>query len=149
MARQINLERTYAYPPEAVWAAITDSEALSEWLMQTDFRPEVGHKFQFRTKPGPGFDGIVNGEVLSVEPPHKLVYTWQGGPMKKPTTVTWTLQSVQVDGKAGTHLAFQQSGFIGFGGLIAQMILTSGWRGLLKKDLVAYLDARRSGTALA
>lgn len=30
-----------------------------------DFEPRIGHRFQFRTEPAPGFDGVVNCEVLA------------------------------------------------------------------------------------
>jgi len=38
---------------------------MADWLMPNDFQPRLGHKFQFRTKPAPGFDGIVNCEVVT------------------------------------------------------------------------------------
>ena len=57
-------------PPGRVWQALTDSALLARWLMPNDFRPAVGHQFTFRTEPVPqhGFDGIVQCEVLALEP---------------------------------------------------------------------------------
>lgn len=136
MARQVVVERVYPYPPELVWQALTDPQALSEWLMETDFQPQVGHHFTFRTKAAPGFDGIVRCEVLAVEEPRRLVYTWQGGPMKKPTTVTWTLDAMP----EGTRVRVEQSGFEGLAGVPVSWILGSGWRGLLNKQLPAMLE---------
>jgi uncharacterized protein YndB with AHSA1/START domain len=57
MRRDVILERVYPHPPQAVWKALTDPKALSVWLMENDFQPRVGHRFRFRTKPRPGFDG--------------------------------------------------------------------------------------------
>src|SRR5262245_16211430 len=94
MKRNVVMERVYPFSPEQVWEALADSRALSEWLMENDFQPYVGHRFQFRTNPQWGFDGIVHCEVITVDKPRRLAYTWQGGPMKKPTTVTWTLRPV-------------------------------------------------------
>ena len=65
MARDLHFEFIYPHPPERVWAAITSSEAMSQWLMPNDFQLVVGHRFQFRTKPAPGFDGIVHCEAAS------------------------------------------------------------------------------------
>jgi len=35
----------YPHPIEIVWRAISEREAISEWLMKTDFEPQVGRKF--------------------------------------------------------------------------------------------------------
>lgn len=134
---QIKLERVYQYPIEHVWQALTDRRALATWLMENDFEPEVGRKFQFRTKPQPGFSGIVNCEVLAVEAPRQLVYTWAGGPLKKPTTVSWTLQPLSGE---QTLLRLEHNGFEGVGGTIVKLILGAGWRGLLKKALLKALN---------
>ena len=71
--RAIRLSRTYNYPRDMVWAAIADSDALADWLMPNDFQPVLGHAFTFRTKPAPGFDGIVHAKVLDIVPPERLV----------------------------------------------------------------------------
>jgi uncharacterized protein YndB with AHSA1/START domain len=131
MRRNLVLERIYPYPPEQVWDALADGKALSEWLMETDFQPYVGHRFQFRTKPSWGFDGIVYCEVISVERPRTLAYTWQGGPMKKPTIVTWTLQPIP----EGTRLRLEHTGFEGLAGISVSFLLGSGWGRLLREAL--------------
>ncbi len=141
MKHNIVLERTYPYSPEQVWAALTDPDALSEWLMDSDFQPFVGHKFQFRTEPGPGFDGVVNCEVIDVGRPHRLAYTWQGGPMKTPTTVTWTLEPLD----NGTHLRLEHTGFEGLAGVVVSFILGPGWRKGLRDKLPAYLEHTAKG----
>ncbi|NJM07773.1 SRPBCC domain-containing protein [Candidatus Gracilibacteria bacterium] len=128
---ELLFEVTYPHPPEHVWRALTDAEALAAWLMPNDFQPVVGHHFTFQAPPQPGFDGIVRCEVLAVEPPRRLSYSWQGGPLKTPTTVSWTLAAID----EGTKLRLVHSGFAGIGGLIARLILGEGWRGLLKQDL--------------
>lgn len=137
MAKEINIERFYPYPIEKVWYAIATSEALSEWLMPNDFKLEIGHEFTFKTKPQPGFDGIVKCKVIEFEVPKRLSYTWQGGPLKKPTTVSFELKS-----KAnGTVLCFKHSGFEGFiNQYIVRFILGSGWKNLLFEKIKLYLD---------
>ena len=77
--RDIVVVRDVAYPREMVWEALTDGRQLAAWLMPNDFRPEVGHRFTFTTKPAPGFDGVVRCEVLDLRAPERLVFTWKGG----------------------------------------------------------------------
>jgi uncharacterized protein YndB with AHSA1/START domain len=136
MKRNVVMERVYPFTPEQVWAALADSRALSEWLMENDFQPYVGHRFQFRTNPQWGFDGIVRCEVIAVDKPRRLAYTWQGGPMKKPTTVTWTLRPVP----EGTHLRLEHTGFEGLAGVSFSLLLGSGWGRLLREVLPKYIE---------
>jgi uncharacterized protein YndB with AHSA1/START domain len=122
MQRDLHLEATYPHPPALVWEAITDPVALAEWLMPNDFRAVVGHEFQFRTKPAPGFDGIVRCRVLTVDPPKELAYRWNGGGQQ--TVVTFRLEATQ----NGTKLVLEQTGFAGFKGLVTSFILGRGWK---------------------
>jgi uncharacterized protein YndB with AHSA1/START domain len=126
---------TYAHSPEHVWRALTNPEALSYWLMPNDFEPVMGHKFQFRTKPAPGFDGIVQCEVLEVLPPERLVYSWKGGGVD--TRLVWMLSKVP----EGTRLTLDHTGFKGLRGMLVSGILGKGWRSkILAVNLPALLD---------
>jgi uncharacterized protein YndB with AHSA1/START domain len=135
MKRNIQIEAFYPHPPERIWKALTDPEAIAVWLMPNDFKPVVGHKFQFKTRPRPGFDGTVHCEVLELDEPHRLSYTWAGGVLD--TTVTFTLEPVP----EGTRLTLEHSGFTGARGLMAWSIMNRGWRKkILKTNLPAILD---------
>jgi uncharacterized protein YndB with AHSA1/START domain len=135
MARNLRFEMFYEQPRERVWAALTTSEALAAWLMPNDFAPRLGHRFQFRTKPAPGFDGIVNCEVLEIEPPRRLVYSWVGGGVD--TRVAWTLE----EAGRGTRLVLEHQGFTGLRGLLVSSILGKGWGSrILKARLPAVLS---------
>lgn len=70
--------------------------------MENNFEPIVGHKCQFTNKE---IDLVVESEVLVVDEPNKLSYTWVGGPLN--TVVTWSLKQ---DGEA-THLHLEHTGF--------------------------------------
>lgn len=70
--------------------------------MENNFRPIVGYKCQFHNK---GIGLVVNSEVLTVDKPYKLSYTWVGGPID--TIVTWTLKQ---EGEI-TYLHLEQTGF--------------------------------------
>ncbi len=136
MKRDLKFERFLKHPPERVWKALTDPKALATWYMENNFQPVVGHRFQFRTDPGPGFDGVLYGEVVQVEVPHKLVYTFRGGFMKHETTVTWTL-ALQ-DG--GTLLRLEHTGFTGLTDMAVSFIIGYGW-GKFLANLPGALDS--------
>jgi uncharacterized protein YndB with AHSA1/START domain len=106
MKPDVSLDFTYTSSIEEVWNALTDSDMLAKWIMDNDFKPVVGHTFQFRTEPSEWWDGIVNCEVLKVEEPHTLSYTWASA--GESTVVTWTL----TEGADGTvRLQMDQTGF--------------------------------------
>ena len=143
MKRDLAFERTYPHPIERVWEAITNSAAIGEWLMSNDFKPEVGHRFQFRAKPQPGWNGIVDCEVLSCNPPRELSYSWKGGPLD--TLLSIRLQPVE----GGTHLRLEHNGFRGLAATMVAKLMSSGWGGMLEKRLPAVLDKLRDGVPLS
>jgi uncharacterized protein YndB with AHSA1/START domain len=135
MKADILVTAKYRHPRERVWAALTDPAALAEWLMPNDFAPVVGREFTFRTKPAPGFDGVVHCRVLEMEPPERMVWSWNGGPIE--TTVTFTLEEL---GDGATRLQARQVGFHGLRGQLTRLILRSGSRRIYGELLPAYLD---------
>lgn len=104
--RTVVIERAMRHPPEKVWRALTQGPLLEEWLMANDFEPVVGRRFTFRATPSPHWDGIVQGEVLVSEPPHRLSYGWNAAGGLN-TVVTWTLEARD----DGAWLRMEQSGF--------------------------------------
>jgi uncharacterized protein YndB with AHSA1/START domain len=137
MKRDLRFEEHYPYPPGRVWEAISDSAAMADWLMPNDFQPRLGHRFQFRTKPAPGFDGIVNCEVITLDPPRRLAYTWKGGGID--TVVTFTLEPT----RDGTKLVLEHTGFRGARATMVSFILGRGWRkSILPQRLPAVLKRR-------
>ncbi|HYF95289.1 MAG TPA: SRPBCC domain-containing protein [Symbiobacteriaceae bacterium] len=103
----VSLDFQYASPIEKVWAALTDSTMLAKWIMANDFKPAVGHRFRFWTQPTEWWNGIIDCEVLEVDMPARLSYTWVSG--GESTTVVWTLKSVG----GITHLHLEHTGFSG------------------------------------
>ncbi|WP_405174017.1 SRPBCC domain-containing protein [Paenibacillus sp. FSL H8-0260] len=106
MNPDVSLDFQFTSSIEKVWNALTDSDTLAKWIWSNDFKPVVGHKFQFRVEPNEWWDGIIDSEVLVVDEPHTLSYTWNSA--GESTTVTWTL-SQDSEGKVNLHL--DQSGF--------------------------------------
>jgi len=103
--RTLVIEREMPHPPEKIWRALTEGQLIEEWLLKTDFKPVVGHRFQFRREPMPNWNGIIDCEVLEVETNSRLSYSW--GSLGLETVVAWTLTPTA----SGTQLRMEQSGF--------------------------------------
>jgi uncharacterized protein YndB with AHSA1/START domain len=99
------VEREMAHPPEKIWRALTQQHLLEDWLMHNDFQPVVGHRFKLRGEWG----GVLDCEVLEVEPRKRLSYSWNFDDPANglQSVVTWTLAP---KGK-GTQLRMEQAGF--------------------------------------
>ncbi|WP_217558677.1 SRPBCC family protein [Paenibacillus sp. GbtcB18] len=108
MSLTLSLDFQYKTTLAKLWSALTDSSKLAKWVadihsgqaMENDFKPVVGHRFQFRAQPTQWWNGIIEGEVLVVDEPNRLSYTWASG---EKHTVTWTLEDLG-DGKVNLHL---------------------------------------------
>lgn len=94
MSQPVHLEVFYPYPLERVWKVLTDRRALANWMMENDFEPKLGHKFRFYSQPLPGLTTTIQCEVVELEEPNRLVYTWQEFPTAEPSLVVWTLTTV-------------------------------------------------------
>jgi uncharacterized protein YndB with AHSA1/START domain len=121
--RSVVVEREFPHPPEKLWRALTQPHLIEEWLMKNDFKPAVGHRFNLRGEWG----GVLDCEVLALEPNKRLSYTWNFAN----DDAAYNLQSVVVftltPTPTGTHLRMEQTGFRpdqrqAFGGAQA------GWR---------------------
>jgi uncharacterized protein YndB with AHSA1/START domain len=91
----------FPHAVERVWDAISDPGALARWLMGNDFEPVVGHRFHFDAGPP---RGLIDAEVLAIEPPTRLQMRWLLD--DRATTVTITLLP---DGD-GTRLHLEHTG---------------------------------------
>ena len=105
--RSVVVEREIPHPPEKIWRALTQPHLIEEWLMKNDFKPVVGHNFNLRGEWG----GVLDCEVLAVEPHKRLSYTWNfkhaEAAYNLKSVVDWTLTPTS----KGTHLRMEQSGF--------------------------------------
>ena len=105
MQKEIKQTWHFNQSPKEVWEYLTKPELIEQWLMKNDFKPVVGHKFQFACS------NISYCEVLEVKPFTKLSYSWQTNSVntKKPfnSKVVWTL----VPKGKGTELQLVHDGF--------------------------------------
>ena len=99
------IERELPYPPEKIWRALTQPHLIDEWLMNNDFKPVVGHRFNLRRNPKPDVNIVIDCQVVIVEPNKTLSYTWHAFGLE--SVVTWILTPT----RTGTRLRMEQSGF--------------------------------------
>ena len=105
--RSVVVEREMPHPPEKLWRALTQPHLIEEWLMKNNFKPVVGHRFNLTGEWG----GVMDCEVLEVEPNKTLSYTWNfshgDAAYDMKSVVVFTLTPTST----GTHLRMEQSGF--------------------------------------
>lgn len=145
--RILRKEVFYPHSPEDVWLALTNPQALAEWLMPNNFEPLVGRRFHFHVDPLPGqWSGINECEVLEVDPPRRLSYTWvcglkdHGKPLPPAMTVTWTLTPES----GGTRLVLEQTG-LEHQSFWLRFSMNMGWGRMLKTLLPKVLTNVKDG----
>ena len=109
MKGQVKLSVFYPYPPEKVWQALTDCRVLNAWMMKNDFEPRLGHKFKFESNSLLGIKTIIHCEVMELDEPKCLIYSWQDGVTREPSLVIWTL--TPVEGGTQLQLKHQPTGY--------------------------------------
>lgn len=113
MQTEIKNEWVYEQSPSEVWEYLTQADLIALWLMPNNFKPVLGHEFQFKTNPIPSLrlDGIMHCKILEIIPQKKLIYSWKAGPgdgnYPLDTIVEWTLKPFG----NGTKLFLNHSGF--------------------------------------
>ena len=122
---EIRIVTDYPQPIGTVWRALTDPEVVPRWTSTgagarpVGFATAVGTRFQFVGKPKPGWNGIVDCEVLEVEEPRLVRFTWTdnaGGP------TTFVAYRLEPQGH-GTRLIYEHTGFGGIGGSLMAALL--------------------------
>jgi uncharacterized protein YndB with AHSA1/START domain len=138
---EIRIVRDYPYPLALVWRALTDPDLIPLWTATgagarpEGFAPVPGTRFRFVAKPKPGWNGIVNCEVLEAREPTLLRYTWTDDGGGDDTVVTYRLEPAG----DGTRFTYEHTGFTGIGGLFMVQMLTRVRRKMLGHGLPAVL----------
>ena len=104
-------------PRERVFDALTDPKQAVRWWGQNDryhltnFRidPRVGGKWSTSGGSAKMGDIDVHGELLELDPPRRLSYTWISSWLPKTTKVVWELE----EHKNGTLVRLTHTGFEG------------------------------------
>jgi len=103
-----------AAPPERVFHALASKEIVEWWAREGVFDTRewagdvrVGGRWR-TTGIAYGAPYAIEGEFLEVDPPRKLVHTWQRiGSPATPTMVTYILEPIE----GGTRLLLRHTGF--------------------------------------
>jgi uncharacterized protein YndB with AHSA1/START domain len=153
---EIRIVRDYPHPPVKVWRAVTDPALIPLWTSTgaggrpEGFTPAVGTKFRLVAKPKPGWNGIVDCEVLEVDEPWLLRYSWVGNDGGETTQVAYRLEP-HAD---GTRFTYEHTGFTGIGGVFMSKLLGRVRAKMLSVGLPAVLEdlgddgALRPGSSL-
>jgi uncharacterized protein YndB with AHSA1/START domain len=143
MSTELRLTRTLDHPVERVWSALTDADALADWLWPRRFatRAEV----DLRVGGGYRFDGTasgmaVTGEYVAVDAPRRLVFTWRWDGETDETLVTIEL----VPTADGTELTLTHERFADDA---ARDDHATGWNDCLDR-LPAHLGGRTGEAAV-
>lgn len=103
--REIEMTRVFNAPRELVWAAYTDPQHVPNWwgpgspktiVDEMDVRP--GGRWRWVVRGEDGAEYGFRGEYVEVEPPEKLVYTFEFEPPS--AQMTYYLTFEEIDGKA-------------------------------------------------
>ena len=140
---EIRIVRDYPQPPEKVWRALTDPALIPLWTSTgaggrpEGFVPVAGTKFRFVAKPKPGWNGIVDCEVIEADEPWLLRYSWaDGNGGGDVTQVAYRLEP-RAD---GTRFTYEHTGFRGVSGLFMSMLLGRVRTKMLSQGLPALLN---------
>lgn len=138
---EIRIVCEYPCPVEKLWRALTDPELVPRWTATgagacpEGFAPIPGTKFRFVAKPKPGWNGVVDCEVVEAHEPTLLRYTWTDGGGGEQTLVTYLLEPTG----EGTRFTYEHTGFTGVGGLFMARMLGRIRRRMLGVGLPAVL----------
>ena len=135
---EIRMTETYPQAVEVVWRALTDPEIVPRWTATgaggrpVGFGTEPGTRFQFVGKPKPGWDGVVECEVLEVREPSVFRFSWTDTGSGNTTEVAFRLSATA---EGGTRLDYEHTGFTGLSGFLMSRLLGRVRRTMLRVGL--------------
>lgn len=125
MHDMISKEQWFPHPIEKVWKAITENSQVSQWLVPTDFKAEVG--FEFTIKDPKEECNMVKGVVREASP-YTLIYTWIDQQWQDiHTVVQWDLE----EHENGTQVSMKHIGIAEYPGKTASLQFdnfSGGWQ---------------------
>jgi uncharacterized protein YndB with AHSA1/START domain len=139
---EIRITVDYPHSMTKVWHALTDPALIPLWTSTgaggrpEGFAPVAGTKFRLIATPKPGWNGIVDCEVLEVSEPRLLRYSWVDGNGGEVTLVAYRLEPHA----GGTRFTYEHTGFTGAGGLFMAQLLGHVRRKMLRVGLPPVLD---------
>lgn len=129
-----------------VWRYLEEPNLLAAWLMRNDFKAETDRSFHFFGPPSGTWDGEVRCKIVSLEAPHKLVFTWNTNDIGTDTLVT-----IELSGERGqTLVRLTHGNFAGADGDVGDMVErhSLGWDDHLR-ILTIQAEEDHAGTRVA
>lgn len=120
----VRFQRLMPVTAEQVWACLTDSDLLSEWLGNGEIASEIGGKIELRSG-GP----VIRGIVLGREANKHLSYSWNAYmPMSDEPVASEAILRFDLGATEGGTLLSMSLGPID---LPLRAVTAAGWHGLL------------------
>jgi uncharacterized protein YndB with AHSA1/START domain len=146
---QYTVVREYGYPIDEVWTVLTDPEYVAQWTTTGQggrpdgFAAVPGTKFRFIGNPTIGWAGVVYCEVIAVDAPRSMHYTWRGDKDSDAVTEVGYLLEETAN---GTRFTWQHTGFTGPGGFAMSKLLGKVRRKMMTDGLPPVLAAYHART---
>ena len=124
MKKDISKKKVIKSSIDEVWKAISNQELLSKWFFESTLEQKETGKVVFKDNN----DKYFSGEVLTIQEPINLAYSWNDPNLNHTTYVWWKL--MEQDEK--TIVELEHSGFKGVRGEIRGFSYGSFWTKALK-----------------
>lgn len=122
MKRDISKKKTLHHPIDRVWSFLTEPSQLN-WLGDSELELKEGGSVKF-TIQGKEF----SGEILTVQEPINLAYSWNDPSHDFTSYVWWKL----LEQKNSTLIELEHSGFKGVRGILSSYSYQGFWNKRLK-----------------
>lgn len=137
----IHIVRDYPCSPMKLWRALTEPKLMPYWMIAAraeGFSSVKGTRFKFIGKPQPGWNGVVDCEVLEAIPPSLFRYSWLDDPKGNVMHVSYRIEPHE----GGTRFTFDHTGFTGpFGFLLAKLFIGRVRKKMFDLNVPTLLDA--------
>lgn len=88
----LRIERRIAASIDRVWACLTTPDLIADWFFAVDFQPEIGHRFRIEGEPVTGWRGWTEVEVLELDPPRRMLWSFDCTAEAAPSRVLFELE---------------------------------------------------------
>ncbi|HWH23767.1 MAG TPA: SRPBCC domain-containing protein [Candidatus Limnocylindria bacterium] len=103
MADRVELQTEVDAPRAAVFGLLASAAGLAQWLDEAELEPRVGGHAAFRLA-----HARARGEVLSLQPPQHISFTWEWD--DEPLGATTVVALDAIDHGARTHVTLRHVG---------------------------------------
>jgi uncharacterized protein YndB with AHSA1/START domain len=131
---EIRIDVDLSHPQELVWRVLTDAAVINSWFPNTGFLATEDGRFTVRPNGVVGLDGPVSGEIVTVEPPHRLVIRLEAPRLH--TLMTVSIQPTSI----GCRLTVAQRGFLGTQGTMRRRTLQRTYTELVEQRLIPAIE---------